>query len=74
MIKPWNTFFEYWVSSRSFCLHVLLCGATEHKVLASVQEEMKLDGFSYPETQTVALMVSSDLQNLQICSESGIMK
>lgn len=74
MIKPWNTFFEYWVSGRSFYLPVLLCGAAEHKVLGSVLEEMKLGGFSYPETQTMALMVSTDLQNLQICSESGIMK
>lgn len=67
-------FFECWVSGWSFYLHVLLCGAAEHKILSSVQEEMKLGGFSYPETQTMALMVSSDLQNLQICSESGIMK
>ena len=43
----------------------------EHKVLGSVRERMKLGDLSYPETQTVALMVSSDLQNLQICSEPG---
>lgn len=46
----------------------------EHKVLGSVPERMKVGGLSYPETQTMALMVFSDLQNLQICSEQGIMK
>lgn len=44
----------------------------EQKVLGSVQKRMKLGGLSYPEP--TALMVSSDFQNLQVCSEPGIMK
>lgn len=70
MIELWNTFLSTGlvVDLSAFISCFMLQLSTKYWA------QMKLGGFSYPETQTMALMVSSDLQNLQICSESGIMK
>lgn len=62
--------FEYLVSGRSFYLHVLLYAAAGHKILGSDEVRwLQLSRHS-----DYGIKVSSDLQNLQICSESGIMK
>lgn len=71
MLKSWNTFLS--IGSVVDLSAFMSCFVVQLNTKYWAQE-MKLGGFSYPETQTVALMVSSDLQNLQICSESGIMK
>lgn len=71
MLKSWNTFLS--IGSVVDLSAFMSCFVVQLNIKYWAQE-MKLGGFSYPETQTMALMASSDLQNLQICSESGIMK